>query len=374
MTHPVPPPAPLPRTPSSPARPVPIAKAAPTTSARPTSNSIDIQTLGAGTIRPGLNSPKERVLLAGDTNSGKSYAYMQVAQRHFEQGLPTKFWILDTDDTAPTFLAEGYEFEHLYFENGGNCYPFYSGDWPTLVKAANHVVRESSRDDWVILDLASSAYALAQYYIADLKGLNLNDEVARRLGLSTSGKKLGFGAFDSDTWALVTRTYEATMRPLVNSPKLNFIGLAHVTDMMTKAGRETREPILLFDQLGMKPTGVGKLVKMVNTAIVLWSVRPMDQDRNSSPTISRFMTVVKDRSEACHYTQHFTNCFEDLKTYRRTVAKTANVTDSTQANQMLETVHTQLAAMRNLENPDDINEDTLGATAETDGVTETEGA
>lgn len=296
--------------------------------------AIDISTLGRGTISPSLNTPKERILLAGDTNSGKSYAYMQIARRLKDRG--KRMWVIDTDDTAPTFLAPGYEFEDLYFENGGNVYPFYAPDWPTLVKAANYVVQHGAEGDWVVIDLASSAYALAQQYIADLKGLNLNDEVARRLGALPGQKKQGFGAFDADTWALVTRTYEATMRPLVNSPKLNFLGLAHVTEMQTKAGRETREPILLFDQLGLKPTGVGKLVKMVNTCAVLWSVRPLDENKNSSPKISRLMTVVKDRGEACYYTQPFSEFYEDLKTYRRSVAKTVNVTDPEEAAKLAE--------------------------------------
>ena len=371
MTQPKPP-SPLPRTPG---RPQPIASLPRNTQSASHNNGtkIDIATLGAGLIRPGLNSPKERILLAGDTNSGKSYAYMQIADRHFRAGLPTKFWILDTGDTAPIFLAPGYEFEHLYFANGGNCYPFFTGDWPTLVKAANHIVQNSAKDDWVILDLASDAYSLAQQYIAEVKGLNLNDEVARRLGLAPNSKKLGFGAFDSDTWQLVTRTYEATLRPLVNSPKLNFIGLAHVTDMMTKAGRETREPILLFDQLGMKPTGVGKLVKWANSCVVLWSVRPLDSDKNSSPKISRYMTVVKDRSEACHYSQIFSEFYEDFKTYRRTVAKTANVTDATEAAAMLDQVHTQLATMQKLETLNDDDEAPADTTAEAGRTAEAEG-
>jgi hypothetical protein len=323
--------------------------------------AIDIETLGRGAISPGLNAPKERILLAGDTNSGKSYAYMQIARRIQPQG--KRMWIIDTDDTAPMFLAPGYEFEDLYYENGGNVYPFYAGDWPTIVKAANYIIKHSENGDWVVIDLASTAYALAQQYIAELKGLNLNDEVANRLGVLPGQKKMGFGAFDADTWALVTRTYEATMRPLVNSPKLNFIGLAHVTEMMTKAGRESREPILLFDQLGLKPTGVGKLVRMVNTCVVLWSVRPLDANKESSPKISRLMTVVKDRGEACYYTEPFTEFYEDLKRYRKEVAKTVNVTDREEAAQMLEQAREQFRSFvqeepePTVEEPADAGED-----------------
>lgn len=320
------PPQPLGRTPLN--KPTPIATRAAETSTPSNSNGpkIDIKTLGAGLLAPRLNQPRERILLAGDTNSGKTYAYFAIAQDHFERETGAKFWLIDTDDTAPTYLADGYSFSHLYFENGGNVYPFFAPDWQTVARAGNTIISQATAGDWIIVDLASSAYAYAQEMIANLKGLNLDDEVVRRMGVTPGTRRLGFGAFDGDTWGLVTRTYEATMRPLINNPRTNFIGLSHVTDMQTTAGRETREPILLFDQLGMKPSGIGKLAKMVNTIAVLWSVRPLDQEKRSGE-IARKMTVVKDRDQACHYTQTFTAFYPDLINFRKTVTKTRNITD-----------------------------------------------
>ena len=337
--------SPLPRTPQN--RPTPVAsKVAPATTAPATrAPKVSPETLGAGLVRSSLNNPRERMLLAGDTNSGKSYAWIQIAQYHYDLDDGVQFYMLDTDDTAPTFFAPGYEFEHLYVENGGNVHVFYAPDWPQIAKISNHITREAKRDDWIIVDLASSAYMLAQEFIADMRGLQLDDEVVARMVGWGSERKKGFGAFDGDTWGIVTRTYEASMRPLVNNARgANFIGLAHVTEMQTSAGRELREPILLFDQLGLKPTGVGKLVKMVNTCVILWSVRPMNEKNVSEPTIVRNMTVVKDRSEACHYTRPSSNFYNDLQVFRRTVTKTQNVVDPEVAAAALE-------AARNAINP-----------------------
>lgn len=308
-----------------------------------------------------LNSPRERMLLAGDTNSGKSYAWVKIAESHPD----AQFYMIDTDDTAPTFFSPGYEFEHLYVENGGNVHVFYCPDWASIAKATNHITRVAVRDDWIIVDLASSAYMLAQEFIANLRGLQLDDEVVARMGAWGSERKKGFGAFDGDTWGLVSRTYEASMRPLVNNARgANFIGLAHVTDMQTEAKRETREPILLFDQLGMKPTGVGKLVKMVNTCVVLWSVRPMNEKGTASEArIIRNMTVVKDRSEACHYTKPFSDFYTDLQSFRRTVTKTVNVVDPEEAARALE-------AARNAMNPEPTPEELSDDSPHTDPTPE----
>ena len=376
------PPQPLARTPKT--APVPLARATPMANNSPTSPGgapkIDMETLGAGMIRPGLNAPREKILLAGDTNSGKSFAYVQEAERCFikeadlEPEKRTKFYMIDTDDTAPKYFAEGRSYAHLYFENGGNVYPFYVDSWPTFARAANYITREAKRGDWIIVDLASSAYAMAQEFIANLKGLNLDDEVVKRMSAWSPGaRKQGFGAFDGDTWGLVSRTYEASMRPLVNNSRgAHFVGLAHVTDMQTEAKRETREPILLFDQLGMKPSGVGKLTKLVDTAIVLWSARPMNEDgKSSSPVIVRNMTLVKDRDEACHYTRPFTDCFVDLKVFRRTITKTANIVDPVAAEQINEAARNAFQAPPAESEPD---ESTTDPTAEADRPEEVEGA
>lgn len=324
-------------------------------------------------IRPGLNEPREKILLAGDTNSGKSFAWVQIAATSFEREKPARFWIIDTDDTTPKYFAEGRSFQHLYFENGGNCYPFYVPDWQTFARAANHITRESARGDWIIVDLASSAYSMAQEFIANLKGLNLDDEVVRRMTSWNGERKAGFGGFDGDTWGLVSRTYEASMRPLVNSAKgCHFIGLAHVTDMQTEAKRETREPILLFDQLGMKPTGVGKLTKLVDTAVVLWSARPMDEKgTRSMPTITRNMTIVKDRDEACHFTRPFSNFYEDLVRYRQTILRTVNIVDPATAEAVTDAARN--AFQNGSEKIDEPATNTEDAPAEATGLEDPEG-
>lgn len=323
-------PQPLPRTPLRPLSSRPATNA-------PSSSShglkVDIKTLGEQPIFPSLNAARERILLAGDTNSGKTYAYYKIAESHPD----ATFFVIDTDDTAPTFMAPGYSFEHLYFENGGNIKPFYAPDWKMIARVGNHIIQNAKPGDWIIVDLVSSAYSFAQEFIAGIKGLNLDDEMVKRMGVVPGTKRLGFGAFDGDTWGLVSRTFEATMRPLINNPKCNFIGLAHVTDMQTTAGRETREPILLFDQLGMKPTGVGKTLKMVNTCVVLWSYRPLNEDKQSGEIV-RQMTVVKDRDKACYYSRPYDEFLPDLQTFRKTISHTRNVTDEEQAAKIREEV------------------------------------
>jgi hypothetical protein len=322
---------------------------------------ISPETLGSKPVVSTLNPPRDKILLAGDTNSGKSYAWVQMAQADFVAENGNQYYMIDTDDTAPTFFSDGYEFAHLFEGNGGNVHVFHAPNWEMVARTANHITRQAKRGDRIIVDLASSSYALAQEFIANIRGLQLDDEVVSRMVSWGAERKKGFGAFDGDTWGIVSRTYEASMRPLVNNAKgAGFIGLAHVTDMQTGAGREQREPILLFDQLGMKPTGVGKLTKMVDTCVILWSARPMDEKgTRSEPRILRQMTVVKDRGEACHYTRPFTNFYTDLQKFRVEVTKTQNIVDPVEAEAVLTAAR---AAMNNTneesESPADGNPDT----------------
>lgn len=274
----------------------------------PNKPHVALETLARPGYAPSLRPARVKMQIAGDSNSGKTFAYLMKAQTELvkarEAGVePPYFFVIDTDDTLPVFLNTGYEFEHLYVENGGNVVPCPAFDWASFASAVRYAQSNAKMDDWIVVDVINRAYDYAQEFIAQKYNLVLEDEIAERSGLG-GGKRLGFGAFDADKWQLVTLTFEAVIKPIIQSQKTHSIFVSHITDMQSDAGREKREPMVLFDQLGVKPRGAPKIPGLVNTIVFLWNVRAIQKNergqRVKAETV-RNLTIVKDRGNVVYW-------------------------------------------------------------------------
>jgi len=192
------------------------------------------------TIRPRLRPIRERIQLCGDANSGKTYAYLRLARKKLEDARtngrePEKFFVVDTDDTMPAFLNEGCEFSDLYYENGGNVYPYPAFSWDEAGATIGTICREAKEGDWVIVDVINRLYDQAQRRVAEQKGIVVTDAAFAR-GLNHSG----FGAFGADEWNLVTLIFNATVGRLLQNGNVNVIFVQHTTEVQPHT-RERRD-------------------------------------------------------------------------------------------------------------------------------------
>lgn len=254
------------------------------------------------TVSPGLQSVRERILLAGDTNAGKSYTYMRMAQLEFERAkaegtVPANFYIIDTDNTTPTFLSPGFEFEQLYFGNGGNVFPYSSNDWETTAASFADIYGKAKVGDWIVFDVINRMYDQAQTLVAESMGISSVQQAA----FDRASTKAGFGAFGTDGWMQVRRVHDAVMNKAVYQSPANLLCVSHVAE--TVDSREKREVLFAFDSIGMKPAGSPRVPGMLNSIIMLWNelkITRGEKNRRTGAEQLRHLTVVKDRGRTCN--------------------------------------------------------------------------
>lgn len=315
------------------------------------------------------------MLLGGDTVAGKSYAWLRRCKQDYDRTVNTGqrmpvWFVLDTDDSMPSALGEGEEFEQLYYEVGGPIKPYPAFNWDDSAAAVGTILKEAQRGDWIVVDLVNRLYDQAQGKIAKLRGKSLvNEKVDRSL------RKQGFGAFNSDDWGMVTQIFDNVIDQLMYQTEANLIFVSHITDVVNAKNRaEKREVMVLFDQLGMKTRGAPKLPGMVDTIVVLWAVKKFikdDRGKVLDAKIVRYATTLKDRGREAYSEDIFGQDFFDVfyESRRRRNNPTTTVLDPDEAAALTQEARETIAAREadfteDLSDDDDDEEDNEEETAE----------
>jgi hypothetical protein len=278
-------------------------------------------------------------LLAGDSITGKSTAWLEMAQQEFTAGSGVRFFVLDTEDGLGAYLDEDGPYAHLYFEEeNGNVYPYTTLSWEEIAGSTHDIFanQRPRRGDWVIIDVADRMYDYAQLIISEQPQLamgNLDDTVVSR-GLN----KQGFGAFDGGDWNLVSRTHDSVMNELM-ATEANIMALVHVTDYVVN--REKRTTQVMFDSVGVKPRGRPTLPSIMDTVCVIWSRQhiPMNErgqrQKGAKSYTERMMFVGKDRGKSFQVIDRFDLSFWDkLKEIRAKKLMPENITSDKQLEEL----------------------------------------
>jgi hypothetical protein len=315
-------------------------------------------------------------MIAGDSVSGKSYAVARKARAAFEYAqqtdtTPPKFFWHDTDDTLPTFLNPGDEFEDLLYSNGGNIYPYPAFNWDDAAAAYKAIHAQATGNDWIVIDVLNRLYDWAQLKVAQLYHIDIDDTFAQR-ALS----KQGFGAFNADQWQLVVRIFESIINPAVFATHANLVVLSHLTEMSQTTQRpERRELMLLFDALGFKPRGAPKVPSMMDTVMILWAVRRVPRDENNrrigSGETVRNITLLKDRGrDAREDLIYDRDAIDALFAFRKTKHESHNVTDPKLAAEIM--AHAEAVVASRSADLTDTGTDTAARTSTSANDVETE--
>ena len=295
-----------------------------------------------GTVKPGLSVHRERILVAGDANVGKGFAVLSIANDAFNdeanhsdgkyRDQAPKFYILDTDDGMSPMLEPGAEFEHLYFDNGGNVYPFVVRNWMDAAMAWHTIMEAGKKGDWIVVDPINRLYEFTQSAIADLKNIDIAQEtVSRQL------RNQGFGAFDGNTWNAVTRLFTTIFGDGAFEMKPHFLATCHIRDNVDN--RMKRDRLVMFDEVGFEPTVPPKVPGAMDTIVFLWAHRQIPRNPNgrridgvSAKTV-RYLEAVKNRGLWIHERRVMDRDFYPLLLdMRKSAAKVSeNVTDETEA-------------------------------------------
>lgn len=288
------------------------------------SSGRNIVVANAGFTEPRVDQPKEKILLSGDTTSGKTFAYMRLCLKLTIAALeaekdPPRFFVIDTDAATNKMIGPGFEFESLSFTNGGPMYTFPAYTYEEQLKALNTIINKykPQQGDWIVVDLISRVYDQTLHYVARSEGMEIDQAAFDKL---KAGK--GFGAFESGQWNMVNRAYFSFMNTLVLGSPANILATAHVQDMIDAAGWERREQLALYDAIGIRPDGHKRTTAFFDTAIVLWAKRVIQRDerkrRIGAAKTVRMMWIAKDRDSAtAEETEFGTDAFDVLFDWRK---------------------------------------------------------
>jgi len=202
---------------------------------------------------------REKILLYGRFNSGKSRAWLSIADWREKTGAGFQMWVADTDDAWEAMRpSDGRwdEFVHVTHLDVDDYRPWI--DWARKTKA------ECSRDDWVVVDLHKARDAAEEYFWVQ-QGEDLLADVYLRnqQAVESKGKEgeLRGGAYGA-RWAVIRQYYNAFHSPVMNSG-CHVLVLAHADEIREYHPAEIRNTY----RVGWVPQGRADLANSFNTVL-----------------------------------------------------------------------------------------------------------
>ncbi len=139
---------------------------------------------------------REKILLAGDTNTSKTMSLVQLALLYPDR----KIVILDPDDGVGKVITElGVELPNL------TTIPV-TPDWMGMISQYKLVKAILTADDWLCMDMLARFWDFSQnYYSRMVFGQTPSEHL---LALRTQTQKVNFGGFDGLTdWTIIKRMH-----------------------------------------------------------------------------------------------------------------------------------------------------------------------
>lgn len=256
----------------------------------------------------------ERVLAMGVTGSGKSYQWLMMARAIKSTG--AIFRCLDTDNAVTYMLAT--QFTDLLPENGGNVIALPTFDWPDyklgvywlqrrtlnaeqierLSKYARADMRVPLKPiDWTVIDMADMAWSTVQrHFISKVFEEDAGDyflEIRRQLESKERKPKKGGspvteGLDGWKDWSVINKLYDDWMLPIVYRIQTH----VYCTTAVNKVdrGEKDAEIMMLFGDLGVRPTGQKRLGHQMHSIFLL-----------IPGTDEWYITTAKDRSGRSYF-------------------------------------------------------------------------
>lgn len=229
----------------------------------------------------------ERILAFGATGTGKTYAWLKLAERFPE----ATFHVLDTDASIPRMLTGA-------FRSLPNIVITAGVDWKTCKDFAKKL--KVAPGDWIVVDLIDSIWDQVQaYFVSEVFGENIDDYfMAARKLLGANAKVLQplDGWID---WQVINKLYSTWAHhlfyTLTSQPhNANIFVVAKSTKLVKE---DSKEVLDLFGAYGVRPEGEKRNAYRVHTVLLCMA------DRENF-----YVSSVKDR-ERSRWDKHKINDF-----------------------------------------------------------------
>lgn len=240
--------------------------------------------------QPKLRS-RERVLIYGPAGAGKSQACYDVAKI-----VTGDVYVIDNDYSWERMMEVDRNTDGFHLD----ITETYHDDWQALIVATEHAVKNSDRDDLLIIDSMTPTWqAVQEHFTDEIFGKDI-DAYFLEMRKQASGKSLE--AFDGwKDWQVINKMYSRLYRNIARFP--GHVMLTAEMDNLT--GSEEGDVKGVFGPYRTKPRGQKRLAHTVNTVVMVTKSRAQDFA----------MTVVKDRGrekEEAIVNEPFTNFGTDF--------------------------------------------------------------
>jgi len=210
---------------------------------------------------------RERILTIGGAGSGKSTAWIRLAQRFKD----STFYVIDTQLSAERSLEE--------YPSVNNVEVYTAIDWSDYRDAQRKIEAKCKEGDWVVVDMVDMAWSAVQRgFVSEIFGQDMGDyymearKVLRAKGdVDKKGKQIK-SIFDGETlrgwvdWVVINKQYEDFVFSLVYRIPANLYMTAMANPVSEDDEREVRE---LYGPYGLKPAGQKALAHQPDTVLLL---------------------------------------------------------------------------------------------------------
>lgn len=210
------------------------------------------------------NNRRERILLYGGWSSGKSSAWVAIAQWIARTKSPSRLLILDTD-RAWEAMDPGDMDGIVVIEN--------APEWPEIKMGTKKLVAQGTRDDWLVVDLADKPWTKAQEdYWETVSGKDFDEFLQE----GTKTGTLDLAGDHGKHWGFINKKYATFSGQLQRFPG-HIIACTGASEVRqpNKSGKggDSSELRAEYGRFGFRPTGQKDLPHLFHTVLFMQEKR-----------------------------------------------------------------------------------------------------
>lgn len=229
----------------------------------------------------------ERILVFGDSGTGKSKAWLDLAATVHKTDGEGTFYCIDTDFGVERMLDEGYN----YLVDEGRLQYWQAADFDEMKNAGEEIAKLAGKNDWIILDMLDSPWIeVRNWFIQNVYGqdpeeyfVDTRRKIKEALDAGAKGHERQYGGSSGLDWDYITKIYLAWEQKLTVRTRANVYAATSIAAVDERSA--SAEEIKMYAITGgIKPYGQKRVRHRFHSVIYM------------KRTLSGWeMTCVKDR-------------------------------------------------------------------------------
>lgn len=236
---------------------------------------------------------RERILAFGGAGTGKTHDWLTIADSYAkaakEGQAMGKFYVIDSDFTVERSMEAYPGVEEVI-----DYRP--TPEWDDYIKAIENFNSRMTRNDWLVIDMASPLWEMAQeYYIERIFKKDMDDFYLQFRETAKKG-----GAMDGfKDWSVINKIYKGNVSNHLLRCQGHLFATAAAAPL--SGDLDSKEMKAIYARFGVKPIGQKHLSHMFHT--VLWKQAPKTEQWT--------LTTIKDRARESLMNEGVTNFVDD---------------------------------------------------------------